>query len=159
MSESARLLQEAIVNLVFKHISQFGSLGKCVNSPHRAYPNTVPRMLAAPLKCVHSSKAFRKYNHQPSSHSIPVAQTGNSCEKSFCTSLHSLFLFLVFGFCGFMQRVSPKLFIRTSIPHGNWTPMLTPVIKMVTWQMKGHMRRNSLIFEGQRMVRNASFCN
>ena len=28
----ARFLQEALVILVFKHISQFGSFGKCVNT-------------------------------------------------------------------------------------------------------------------------------
>ena len=48
------------------------------------------------------------------------SQSGNSCDISLCTSLRSSFFIFVFGFCGFMQRVSPKLSTRTSTSFWYW---------------------------------------
>ena len=112
-----RLLQEALVVLVFKQISQFGSFGKNVYT--LCLPNQVPLLLAAPLaihemtwKCLdfHAldfSKALLKYFHQPKFFLNSCSQSGNSCDISLCTSSRSSFL-LFSVFCGFMQRV-PKL--------------------------------------------------
>ena len=95
---------------------------------HCAYPNPVPLLLEARLE-VHGKcldflalgfpKALLKYFHQPNSVWIPVA---NQATHGICLSvlLPTPFFIFVSSFCGFMQRVSLKLFIGTSTSFLNW---------------------------------------
>ena len=60
------------------------------------------------------TKTLLKYLHRPKFSLNSCGQSRNSFEISLCTLSLSPFL-IVFGFCGPVQQVSPKLFNRTSI--------------------------------------------
>ena len=112
--------------------SKYRNLGPSESAcRHYAHPNPVPLLLAAPLevhemtlKCLDFlisgfSKALLKYFHQPNSLWIPVAN--QAIHEIFLFVLHLIpHFYFVFGFCGFMQRVSPKLFTRTSTSFWYW---------------------------------------
>ena len=66
-------------------------------------------------KCVHSSAsglpdALRKYFHQPNSRRIPVASQAIHAIDLFVPLSTPCFIW-VFGFCGIVQRFSPKLIL------------------------------------------------
>ena len=70
-------------------------------------------------KCLHSSASRFPRSSSEVLSSITLSlnscsQSSNSCDISFCTFFDSSFIILVSVFCGFMQGVSPKLFIRTA---------------------------------------------
>ena len=115
---------------VFNHVSQLVSFRKCVFSlclpePGSTFARGSIGVHETNWKCPQSSasglpEALLKYFHQPNSARIPVA---NQAIHAIYISLH-FFAFLIFifvnGFCGFMQRVSPKLLTRTSTSFWYW---------------------------------------
>ena len=90
----ARLLQEALVIFVFKHISQFGSFGKCVNTlclhePGSTYArgsigSSWDELEVSWLPCSDFPKSVLKYFHQPNAPWILVADE----------AIHAIYLFV-----------------------------------------------------------------
>ena len=128
----ARLYQYVFCKkpLLFSSSSRDHKLGASESAySHCAYPNPIPLLLGAPWevhemtwKCLDFlalgfPKALLKYFHQPNSLGILV--TNQAIPATYLFVLLRVF-FLVFGFCGFMHRVSPTLFIRTSTSFWYW---------------------------------------
>ena len=116
-------LQAAITNWVLRK----------VHKEHCAYPDLLPLLLAAPLE-IHETNwkgfDFLALGFLQSSSEVlsstkfsinSCSQSGNSCDISPCTSSDASFFILVFNSCGFIQRVSPKLSIRTSTSFWYWS--------------------------------------
>ena len=126
----ARLLQEALV-MVFKHISQFGSFGKCENTLCLPEPGSThargsiggscDEQEVSALLCIGSHRSSSEVLSSTKFSLNSWIQSGNSCVFSLCTSFNSSFLLVVFIFCWFMLQVSPKLFIRTSTSIWYWS--------------------------------------
>ena len=101
----ARLLQEALVILVFKHVSQFGSFGgKCGNT--QCLPEPVPLLLATPL-VIHKKNwqcldiqaqglhvALKDYVHRPLSLWNPAGSpASHAIDRCLLRVLHICFCF------------------------------------------------------------------
>ena len=103
MTASARLLQEALVILVFKHTSQFGSTGKCENTLCLPEPGSTcargsiggswEELEVSALLCIGSPRSSSEVLSSTQFSLNSCSQSGNSCEKSLCTSFDSSFLF------------------------------------------------------------------
>ena len=104
MTALARLLQEALVILVFKHISQFGSFGKWVNTLCLPEPGSTcargsigelwDELEVCAVFCIRSPRRFSEVLSSSKFSLNSCSQSGNSCEKSLYNSSDSPFIFL-----------------------------------------------------------------
>ena len=93
----------ALVILVFKHISQFGSFGKCVNTlcipePGSTYARgsiggSWDELEVSALLCIRSPRSSSEVLSSIKFSLNSSSQSGNSCDISLCTCFDSLFLF------------------------------------------------------------------
>ena len=126
-----RLLQEALVVFLFKPISQIGSIGKCVfalclSEPGSTFArgsigNSWEELEVSRLPC----SGFPQGTVEVLSSTIFSLNSWSQSIRQFMRDI-SLYFFAftifiyVFGFCGLMQRVSPKLFTSTSASFWYW---------------------------------------
>ena len=112
-----RLLQEALVFIVSKQISQLGSFGKCVYTLCLPEPgstfargsigNSWDYLEVSWLPCSGFLQGSVKILSTTKFFLNSCSQTGNSCDISLCTPFDFPIFLFVFDFYGFMQRVSP----------------------------------------------------
>ena len=173
MTASPRLLQEALLIFVFKQISRFRSFGKCVKTLltrtryhfcsrlHLKFMRRLGSILTS-LLWVSPKLCWSTFIDQICLNSCsPIRQL----IQKICILL-LIHHFSVIGFCGFIQRVFPKLFTRTPTSFWSWIFGVSVVIKFgILWWRWWRSRwrwswgKNSLIDHEPHMVHSWIHCS